>query len=440
MKIGLLHILAKNRAAANKDVAGGYGSVTRIGDSFLARVIQNQKKTGDRLPLLSYALYSAIFKKNGHQVCYFENEIPMGMDLVIIHGSIIDFRNEAEFADRIKKHPDNKNTKICFVGPFVSYYHDFFIKHSDFVVVGEPEEFFLELTEIPKKSGIIKTEPIHNLDSLPMCDWSLFDIGSFSYSPLITKKPFLTIQASRGCPFSCSYYCPYTAYQGTKLRQRSIENVINEIKNMKKRYKIKGLLFRDPLFGVNKEYVKQLCKEMVKLNITWGCETRLDLLNENILKLMKRSGLKSINVGIESINEDVLKGVKRKPINTVHQEKILKMCDKLNIKVAAFFILGLPDDTTKTIKQTVAYACSLNTYAAQFSISIPYPGTKYYEEVKNNLLTTDFQDFNASKMVTTHKNFTPKKLFKLREYAYVSYYFRLRYMLKYLKYKILDYI
>jgi len=439
MKIALLHILAKNRATANKDVSGGFGAISEIGTSFLARAIENQKKKGDKLPLLSYPLYAAIFKKNNHEVSYHENTIPIGADLVVIHGSIIDFKNEVEFSKKIKKDPRNKNTKICFIGPFVSYHHNFFKKQSDIVIVGEPEEYFLNIKD-KLETGIIKTTPIENLDDLPFADWNLFDVNSFSYGPLITKTPFLTIQSSRGCPHSCHYYCPYTYYQGNRLRKRKIENVISEIKDLKKKHKIRGLQFRDPLFGSDKSDLKELCEAIKNLSIDWGCETRLDLLDENTLIMMKNAGLTSINVGIESVNESVLRDSKRKPIKIVHQEKIAKICDRLNIKVAAFYIIALPSDTEETIKETIRYAKKINTFVAQFSMNIPYPGTKYFEDIKDQLITDDFEKFTCSRMVTKHKNLTPEQAFKLREYAYVSYYFRPIYMLKYLKYKILDYL
>lgn len=438
MNVGLFYVQPKRIAASNKDVAGGFGSVTDIGNSMRARIIQRQKKQGDRLPLLSYALYSAIFRQHGHTVTFHENEIPIGKDLVVIHGSIIDYKQEVAFAQKIKSHPENKNTRICFVGPFVTFYTEFFKAYGDTVIKGEPDHYFSNVDIHRFKDGIVTSETIKDLDILPFPDWSIFNVGAFSYSPLNTHTPFLTIQSSRGCPFSCSHYCPYTYYQGTKLRERSAENVATEIKDMKKRYGIKGLLFRDPLFGVNASNLETLCNELAQLDVYWSCETRLDILSEERLKMMRNSGLVSLNVGVESSNEESLRKFKRRGVKKDKQEEILSICDKLNIKVAAFYMLGLPTDTEQDVQKTIAYSKRLNTFAAQYSISIPYPGTPYYEQVKDTITTDDFEDFTTAKMVTQHKYLTSDQLQRLREYAYTSYYFRPRYAVKYLKYRILD--
>lgn len=438
MNVGLFYVQPKQVGASNKDVAGGFGSVTSIGKSMRARIIQRQKKRGDRLPLLSYALYAAIFRQNGHHVTFHENEIPIGKDLVVIHGSIIDHKQEVDFAQQIKSHPENKNTKVCFVGPFVSFHADYFKKYGDIVIKGEPDHYFLNQNIDEFEDGIVVSDTIKDLDILPFPDWSIFDVSAFSYSPLNIHTPFLTIQSSRGCPFSCSHYCPYTYYQGTKLRERSAESVAAEIKEMKMRYGIKGLLFRDPLFGVDGSSLEKLCEKLAQLDVYWSCETRLDLLNEDRLKMMRHSGLVSLNVGIESSNEASLKNFKRRPIKKDKQEEILSICDKLNIKVAAFYILGLPTDTELDVRKTIAYSKRLNTFAAQYSISIPYPGTPYYEQVKDTITTDDFEDFTTAKMITEHQHLKANQLQDLREYAYTSYYFRPRYAAKYLKYRVLD--
>jgi radical SAM superfamily enzyme YgiQ (UPF0313 family) len=434
----LFYIHPKRIGASNKDVAGGFGSVTSIGDSVRARIIQRKKKRGDRLPLLSYALYSAIFRQNGHNVTFHENEIPIGKDLVVIHGSIIDYKQEVAFAQKIKRHPENKNTRICFVGPFVTFHAEYFMEYGDTVIKGEPDHYFLNNDIQEFEDGIVISETIKDLDVLPFSDWSIFDVSTFSYSPLNTHTPFLTIQSSRGCPFSCSHYCPYTYYQGTKLRERSAESVAAEIEDMKMRYGIKGLLFRDPLFGVDADSLEKLCNKLAQLDVYWSCETRLDLLSEDRLKMMRNAGLVSLNVGIESNNEESLKKFKRRAIKKDRQEGILSICDKLNVKVAAFYMLGLPTDTEGDVRKTIAYSKRLNTFAAQYSISIPYPGTPYYEQVKDTITTDDFEDFTTAKLVTEHKYLTADQLQRLREYAYTSYYFRPRYAAKYLKYRVLD--
>ncbi len=431
MKITLLSIDAEKKQCANKDVSGNFGTVTRIGKSIPAKLIELSKKRGVNLPILSLAYAAAILSKNGHDVSFLQDKISKDSDLIIIHSSMIDYKHEIEIAKKIKK---TTNSKVGFMGPFSSVKSDLFLPYCDFVICGEPEAALINLKEtIPK--GKIISEPIKNLDSLPFPLWDIFPYEKYSYSPVINKKPFLVMQSSRGCTYSCSFYCPYTATQGTVWRARDPDKIIEELKYLKRKFKIKGFLFRDPVFSLDKERAKEIAEKIIEnnLDIEWACETRLDLLDENLLDTFYKSGLRAINVGIESENEEILKKSKRKSINKTHQEKIIDYCDKIGIKVSAFYILGLEDDTEKSILDTINYAKKLNTHIAQFAINTPIPGTGFYENMKDRFLTNDYEKFDNYTLVFRHKNLTPEQIERLKEKAFVSYYFRPKWFLSYMK-------
>lgn len=425
MKITLLNI---QNPGDNKDYNGGFGTTWQIGDSLLSKILEKMRSKGEYFPLVSYGYSAAILKQNGHEVGFVENEIPNDSDLVLLHGTPIRYKKETEFLRKIK---ETTKSKIGVTGPFASVKPELFKEYSDFVVVGEPERAISTIRDGKIPEGLIKSEPIKDLDSLPFPDWSIFPLKKFNYHPIIQKKPFTFITSSRGCPYTCSY-CPYKVFG--LYRARDPIKVVDEIKHLQSEYGIKGLMFRDPMFSLNPEKTKIMAKEIIKrkINVEWGCETRLDKLDKPFMDLLYASGLRAIKVGIESVSKDVLEKAGRKPIKRGHQEETIKYCDKKGIRVIAFYIIGLPDDTEEKIKTTIKYAKKLNTDFANFTLCTPLPGTKFFEEIKNDLITDNWEDFDNFHAVFKHKNLTKERLLNLQEKAITSYYFRPRYMLKHL--------
>ncbi len=166
--------------------------------------------------------------------------------------------------------------------------------------------------------------------------------------------------------------------------------------------------------------------------------------DKDLLKIMRGAGLRHLNLGVESASEAVLIGSKRLPIKAVHQEEIINYCHKIGITVAAFYIIGLENDTRETIRQTINYAKKLNTLVAQFTIGTPYPGTQFFAKMKEEgrLTTLDWPEYDTYNPVYRHQYLTAAELLRLKEKAFISYYFRpaylLRHMPKFIKEKIYE--
>ena len=381
---------------------------------------------------MSYAYVAAIFKKYGHSVEYYLNKIPNSFDLILIHVSLIRHREELNYIKKIKK---MNLGKIGVYGPLASVKPELF-EDADFIIIGEPEDAIIQICEknkIPK--GKIKSNPILDLDSLPFPDWSLFPVKDYSFAPTLNLKPFIFVLGSRGCPYSCSY-CPYKVFG--VYRARKPESIVSELKYLKENYGIKSFYFRDPTFSINEERIKKLA-ELIrenKLNLKWGCETRLDLLNIPLLKILHKSGLRAIKVGIESLDYELLKKYKRISPDILHQEKIINFCKKIGIKVIAFYIIGLPTDTDKGIKNTIKYSRKLNTSFANFNICTPIPGTPFYDELKDKIIDTNLNHYDNFHSVFEHDNLSREEILKFQEEAITGYYFRIKYILRYLLDKI----
>ena len=439
MKVLLFDIKPKSdKKCINKDLAGGMGTGTWAGNSLRARIFNYVKKKNVVLPVLTTAYLISIFKKAGWNPKLIKigesSDFPReDADLALVPTSIVDCHHELEVVKTLKR----QGIYTGVYGTFASVVPEFFSENVDFLIKGEPEAgalWMVSAKELPKK--ILEVEPLEELDRLPFPDWNQFEIKKYSYSPALNKKPVITAITSRGCPYSCFFYCPYPINAGRKWRVRSIDNVIGEMEYLKKDYGVKAVDFRDPLFTFDRQRTIDFAEKLIEknLNLIWSCETRLDCLDEKLISIMHKAGLRNLNVGIESSNNDILKSSKRVPIDYSHQEEIISFCQKLGITVAAFYIIGLENDTKESIENTVEYAKKLNTLIAQFAVSTPYPGTAFFEKLKSEkrIISSNWEDYDEYTPVFKHNFLSARELLALKEKAFVSYYFRISYLLKYM--------
>lgn len=429
MRIALVDSPSDGRNLIYKDWAGGYGTTFSVGKSLRARFLERAKKTGIKLPLTRFGYLAAVFIQSGHNVKFCHDRLPDAADVVLLHSSIVDVHAELALADRLRGELD---AKIGFVGPFSGTMPDLYLLHADFVVKGEPEDFAYRIDELGELSGVIESQPIDDLDSLPFPDWSIFPRERYSYYPNVRARPFLPILSSRGCPYKCNY-CAYRA--AYKWRARSIESTVDEIERNVRDYGTRGLLFRDPLFTWAKERPQGIAEEILRRNIDvrWGCETHLGHLDKNLLDLLYRAGLRSVNVGIEVANPKTLAGTGRPPHVVEKQSELVKHCDRLGIRVTAFYLFGLPNSTAQDMRETAKYARRLNTHVASFNIVTPYPGTEFYEKVKDQVFEKDWTKFTSYTPVMHHKHLSPQELERVKEEAFVRFYFRPAYILRFVQ-------
>tara|TARA_B100000949_G_scaffold75571_1_gene67361 strand:- start:1125 stop:1859 length:735 start_codon:yes stop_codon:yes gene_type:complete len=240
---------------------------------------------------------------------------------------------------------------------------------------------------------------------------------------------------------ACGYYCPYPMAQGKKYRMRSIESLLAEITHLKETYNAKSVLFRDPYFSLDKKRTLLFAKEMInrEINIQWACETRLDSLDEEELKLLYTSGLRSINIGIESSDPEILHKIKRHSLEQMRERKLIDYCYHLGIKINAFFIFGLIPDTRDSILATIEYAKSLKTFSSQFTINTPLPGTSFYNDM-SQLINQDIslEDYDNNTLVFSHKNLSEEDVYSLKEKAFLEYYFSPKLILRYIRWTLRD--
>ncbi len=352
-----------------------------------------------------------------------------------------------------------KNLKkkiLCAGGYHVSALPELSLKNLDldFVVIGEGEMTMKKICSLDIKNidlknitGIayldndkfIQNPPrkfIDDLDSLPIIDRELLDGGMGWYLTLPGNirgqliERCTTIITSRGCPGNC-IFCSSRAMWTSKVRQRSVKNVLDEIEVLVKEYKIKGLFFLDDTFTVYKEWVLEFCKEFRKKNIkiTWGCSARINTINDEVLAAMKDAGCVQLDFGVESGSDRVLhfmhKGQNQKII-----KRAFNLLHKHKLKNLACFIIGSPEETRVEMDMTFKLAKEIKPNFAIFSILTPLPGSPLYQLAIDNKWIPKEPNFGVDWSIRHSEHpvmgidFTVEELLKIREKMEDHFFFR----------------
>ncbi len=317
----------------------------------------------------------------------------------------------------------------------------------DFVVRGEGEYTFHELisdaANVSKITGLsykynghARHNPprpvIANLDEMPVPAYHLLPMKRYKPSLGNYKRlPAMSMITTRGCPGRCTF-C-YTGLFGEKIRTRSAQKIFEEIKLLKRDYKIREISFYDDTFTAPKENVKQLCRLMVKENIdiTWSCMSRIDFIDEEMLSLMKQAGCHQIGYGLESASPDILENIKKYTAPDL-MRRIAALTKKHQIDVRVMFMLGNPGETEETMKATIEFAIDLKPDIAIFNITTPFPGTEMYDWAKRNnyLFDVKWRDFDLANVVMRLPTVPAERVMHYYNSAYREFYMRPYYIIK----------
>lgn len=315
---------------------------------------------------------------------------------------------------------------------------------ADFVVCGEGELALLKLLRgklasnnipgvyslknINKKTFVTKAKAAANLDKLPFPDWKQIDPRTYPQAPhgAIAKNfPIGIIMTTRGCPYMCSF-CASQKFYDRKIRFRSINNVIAEIKYLVKNFGIKEVHFEDDNLTMKRNHVEKLCKDIIKnkIEISWACPNgiRADKVDEKILKLMKKAGCYFVAFGIESANPQILKNIhKLETIETIR--KSIEIANKVGIECQGFFIFGLPGETKETIEESINFAKNSKLARAQFMILDVIPGSELWDTLKGKF-KPNWKKNSYKEPEWLPKGLTKKYLMNAQSKAFKEFYLR----------------
>jgi anaerobic magnesium-protoporphyrin IX monomethyl ester cyclase len=307
-------------------------------------------------------------------------------------------------------------------GPLPTLCPEDFLDDFDVVAVGEGEETMRDLVDAfenghllsavkgivyqRQKSGckVIYTPPrelIEDLNTLPFPARDDFDNDAYKRH-YFQKFGYTTTSliTSRGCPFHCDF-CSRAVF-GNKFRTRSPKNIVDEMETVEK-LGYDRIWFSDDCFTLNRKRLLSICDEIVHrgLEINWECLSRVDSVDEETAAKMKEAGCVRVFFGLESGNDSTL-ALMNKQASVSQGKRAVLTFKKAGIEVGAFFIVGYPGETDRTILDTLRFASSLPLDYLSFTMPYPIPGTPLYERLKDKM---KFDDLEQPKhlSLTEHK-------------------------------------
>lgn len=301
---------------------------------------------------------------------------------------------------------------------------------------------------IRKNGKIVATAPrsyIKDMDTLPYPAYHKlphFPHGYHPHPPKSTGKKWSSIMWSRGCPFFCNY-CNRENSFGLKFRNQSPEYVVKHIQYLHSQYGVEELTFYDDVMSLNRNATMKLMEAMNPNNLgfrlSWDAETRVDLVDQELLFAMKKAGCRMMSYGIE--HGEFIQEIKGGNATLKQAEDAVKWTHDAKIQTVGYFMIGLPKETTKTIRKTIDFAKKLDCTYVQFAITMPFPGNKLYDEaVKSGMIQLDdaWEKFvyagvgsgGIQAPILTTKSLSAEDLEYWAKKAYNEFYFRKKYIIK----------
>ena len=329
---------------------------------------------------------------------------------------------------------------------FLTFNSEILLKNKalTYIISGEAEETLKELLSgdveindilglwhrdglVAKFNGV--TPFIQNLDELPFPARHLIDNNIYRRPD--NNNVQAVINVSRGCPHHC-FFCLATPTSGSKVRMRSPENIIAEIRECITKYNIKNFIFWSDIFNQDREWTMNLCKKIIDsgLKFTWSANTRADTADERMAKYMHKAGCRLVSIGVESGSQYILDKIgKGTTINEIRDT--VKAFKKAKIKVYNYFVIGLPWDDEDTINETINFAIELDSDFVSFYTATPLPATRFYHYVKNELHEEieSFENSYYEPCISTY-SLSKERILELHKRAVKAFYLRPLYILK----------
>jgi len=318
----------------------------------------------------------------------------------------------------------------------------------DIGVIGEGEVTILEILSgksLHEVNGIIFREDgevyrtphreyIQELDTLPFPAWDLLPQLEKYYRPsphMYLRLPSNSLLTSRGCPNRCSFCI--MASSGKKFRAHSSDYTVGMVEHLIKNYHIRDIIFYDDNFLLDKKRAIEICEQIIKrkLNITWSCLARTEVISPEILKLAKRAGCWQIAYGIESGDQRIL-DILKKNTQVEKAEEVLRKTVEAGIRTRGFFMIGVPGETEESIQKTIDFAkrSCLNDFQATFFT--PFPGTAFYQDIHQyGDYKEDWDNMSTWAPVFIPTGLTLEKLMKYHKTMLRVFYFRPKILFQY---------
>jgi len=276
---------------------------------------------------------------------------------------------------------------------------------------------------------------LQDLDTLPYPAWHLFPYHRYGLLPFADfAKPVLTMTGSRGCPYRCDY-CSLINTGGKVYRRRDPIKIADEYEYLVSRYGVKQIGFVDPIYPLVKKDLKPFCEELVRRGLDkkcqWLSETRADRLDQETCEIMYRGGCRRVLMGIES-GSDMLLGNVNKTLTTAKVRVGVAHARNAGIQTVGLFMIGLPGETPEMTEETIEFAVDLDLDFAKFAITVPFPGSKLFEDRwQKDLFRDDWENYTTfnpdpDRLIYHPAGYDPRTLIKMQSRALRRFYMRPR--------------
>lgn len=346
---------------------------------------------------------------------------------------------------------DIRDRKVGLIG---GYNSDFILnvmkeeKGLDFATYGDPEYTLLDIVKKGRVEGVKgvifrkgkrivkgRERKLLDINDLPIPARELLDMKVYKRFPHENKTDSsVDVLLSRGCPYQCTF-CLVKQLSGKRYRVRSVENVIKEIRFLMKKYKTKEFHFMDPVFTMNLKWVREFCRNIKPLNLEWSCQTRVDIVNEGVLKQMKEAGCFSILYGVESLNPELLKNIK-KGITVEQVNQAVRLTKGAGIEARLSFMFGLPGETPEKAMEIIRSIIGLEPDFVQFHSSVAFPGTDFEKDIRRFKWGRIIKKVATRRYDLVGRPFVPsgyrnrEEIEMIRKTAYRKFYMRPKYLLR----------
>jgi radical SAM superfamily enzyme YgiQ (UPF0313 family) len=383
---------------------------------------------GGRQAPLGVLCLAAYLRRYGHEVKVIDGEASRlssadiaeqvseyQPEVIGISSTTVSFHRAREVARAIRE--KNPGSIIVLGGVHVSACAASAMSHEefDYGVIGEGEESMLalvdalaekrEIESLPgvafQRDGQVALQPprplIDDLDSLPFPAYDLIqDPRTYNPPPCNYQElPVASIVTSRGCPYACTF-CDRSVF-GQSFRQRSAENIADEICKLYFEHGVREIAFLDDTFTIRHGLIYDLFRtlEARGLRFPWTCMSRIDTVDRELLEFMRDHGCWHISFGIESGSDEILRIIKKR-ISLQQTREVIAHCEQLGIRTKGFFMVGHPGETMETLDQSIRFALELPLDDVVVTVSTPIPGCEQHRQAHQygSLDETDWSQFN----------------------------------------------
>ena len=315
----------------------------------------------------------------------FDNKIPKA-DGYLFSATSINFAQVVEYAKQVKP------AYTIIGGPHASALPEEAIKFFDVVVIG-PGEAVIEkaLTNLfTEGKGGIYQGAVSDIDSIPIPPRHLLKRINYTSFPDVLRSA--NIISARGCPFKCAF-CASNVIWGRQVRFRSTENVVKEIKFLKKEFNVHHFKFVDDTFTLNKRRFRELSDALSDLDISWKCNTRVDTIDDEILNQAIASNCLLMELGIESVDNFTLAKI-QKSLTVEDAKTTIAKIKSWGLDVKIFLIHGLPFEPKDIVKKTIEFIKETKPNLVTMSTFVPFPGTDICRNPQNYNVKKIFTDYS----------------------------------------------